>query len=425
MENLSFDERLIREHTPEPLEGHTVVVLEQVGQQGERLHSVIPPGGKPPRPGLLAWMLGTKRFFAFAVEASPERHLAFPEHVVMADHVHEFDLLFDLHYHASDPSAVAANRNKDPLARIRRKAAEIVRREVSRLEWGEVWSGFQGAGERIVAVCIPELRTFAAPYGISINALYLTERMPEGATRVSRHELENQQTAAIAESDARRDVSITGSQEAVAIAQSDSAHRIEQNDLANILERAALKRAAHAATGTTRLQDEFVSAMAGAIQRVAGQLTTPEQFEELLGMKQTVLRALGNGASADAAAIPEGTAGGLFGNGGQVALPGGGTATAALPATTSTGRLGGLLAEVAAATQKVKNRNQRLALSSALLHLVADVLVDESGTAAAGSEHAERAASLIDVLAPAPSSQEADALRRLADPETLHELLDY
>ncbi|MBV9108460.1 MAG: hypothetical protein JO306_03510 [Gemmatimonadetes bacterium] len=369
-------------------------------------------------------MLGTKRFFAFAVEASPERHLAFPEHVVMADHVNEFDLLFDLHYYASDPAAVAGNRNKDPLGRVRRKAAEIVRREVSRLDWGEVWGGFQGAGERIVAVCIPELRTFAAPYGIAINALYLTERMSEFATRPIRHDLENKQAAAIAESDARRDVSITGSREAVTIAQSDSAHRVEQNELANILQGAALKRAAHAATGTTLLQDEFVSAMAGAIQRVAGQLTTPEQFEELLVMKQTVLRALGNG-SGDAPAIPEGAASGLFGNGAHAALPGGGMATAALPATTSAGRLGGLLAEVAAATQKVKNRNQRLALSSALLHLVADVLVDETGSAAAGSEHADRATSLIDVLAPAPSSQEADALRRLADPEHLHELLDY
>lgn len=423
MANLSFEERLIREHTPEPLEGHTVVVLERVGEQGERLHSVIPAGGKPPRPGLLAWMMGTKRFFAYAVEASPERHLSFPEHVVMADHVNEFDLLFDLHYHVSDPAAVAANRNKDPLGRIRRKAAEIVRREVSRLDWGEVWGGFPGAGERIVDICLSELRTFAAPYGIAINALYLTERMPEGATRVSRHELENQRAAAIADSNARRDVSITGAQEAVAIAQTDSAHRIEQNELANILERAALKRAAHAAMGTTRLQDEFVSAMAGAIERVAGQLTTPEQFDELLGMKQTVLRALGNGP----AAVPGSSDGAaaVFGNGAHTALPDAPTVTAALPASNSSGRLAGLLTELAAATQKVKNRNQRLALSSSLLHLVADVLVDESGTAAAESEHANRAASLIEALAPAPSGHESEVLRRLADAGHLHEVLDY
>src|SRR5688572_17898075 len=103
MKNLTFDEKLIREHRAEPLEGHTVVVLERVGDAGEKFHSLLEPGARRPRPGLLAMFLGRPNlYFAYAVDATSSRPLVFTQHVAMSERGREFHLQFTLWYRVSD-----------------------------------------------------------------------------------------------------------------------------------------------------------------------------------------------------------------------------------------------------------------------------------------------------------------------------------
>src|SRR5215216_3063593 len=101
MSNQTFEERLVRDHPAEPLEGHNVVVFERVGESGEKYRTILPPG-TPLKRGLLERLWPQGRFFAIAVDASPDLHLDVNQHVVLEDEeAHRFDLLLDLYYSVS------------------------------------------------------------------------------------------------------------------------------------------------------------------------------------------------------------------------------------------------------------------------------------------------------------------------------------
>jgi esterase/lipase superfamily enzyme len=186
MSNLTFDEKLIREHTPEPLEGHTVVVLERVGDLGEKFHSLLEPGAERPRRGLLFFLRKPDTYFAFAVDASRSRSLSFTEHVVMEDRPHELDLHFSLWYRVVDPQLLVATRESDPLQRVRSHVAEVVTREIAELPWSEVWHSFRATSESVVCSTLAKLKSFARDYGISIASLRLRAKLPASATEVER-----------------------------------------------------------------------------------------------------------------------------------------------------------------------------------------------------------------------------------------------
>lgn len=131
MNNLTFEEGLIRAHRIEPLEGHTVVVLERVGDAGERFHSLLEPGTAPPRNGLRRSFGTPARYFAFAVDASKARLLDFTEQVEMAEGAQAFEVHFSLFYRVSDPKLLVTVRNSDPLQRVRRQVADVVIGEVA------------------------------------------------------------------------------------------------------------------------------------------------------------------------------------------------------------------------------------------------------------------------------------------------------
>jgi hypothetical protein len=96
----------------------------------------------------------------------------------------------------------------------------------------------------------------------------------------------------------------------------------------------------------------------------------------------------------------------------------------ALPASTGSGGLPAVLQDVVGATRIVHGRTQRQALRAALLHLAAELLVDDVGDGAATLRYAERARNAIAALSPAPGGGELDALKALADPERLRDRLE-
>ncbi|HEU4559115.1 MAG TPA: alpha/beta hydrolase [Longimicrobium sp.] len=172
---------------PEPLEGHTVVVLERIGDAGEKFHSALEPGAKRPRPGLIASILGPpNHYFAFAVDATSSRPLVFTQHVAMAERGSEFHLQFTLWYRVADPRTLVSVRASDPLEHVRRKVAEVVSEEVAELTWATVLDSFRSAGEVVVAQTLPELQAFAHEYGIAINSLQLKAKLPSEATKTER-----------------------------------------------------------------------------------------------------------------------------------------------------------------------------------------------------------------------------------------------
>ncbi len=387
MSNQTFEERLVRDHPAEPLEGHNVVVFERVGEAGEKFRTILPPG-TPLKRGLLERLWPQGRFFAVAVDASPDLHLDVSQHVVLEDEeAHRFDLLLDLYYSVSDPHLLASLRNRDPLGLVAERARQVVGRDVRQLQWTEVVFGFAVSAQEVLRHRLPELRNFAAAYGIALRTVEIGRLLPEEATRPAAEE--------------ERELDKIARGERVTVAGMDSARRI--GDAANLhtLGGADMDAAAQDVRDAARIRAAAVDGRIRAIGAVAGEVSTPDEF-----------RAVFQGGIQ-----PGGAPGATPG-----LLPGTGTSpTAAL--TAGTGGLSALLQQVVAATQNVSGSGRRLELRSALLHLVAEVLLEDLGEPAVRTRYAERARQLFASLERSLVPHELDTLRALSDPAELERSL--
>ncbi|HEX9938233.1 MAG TPA: hypothetical protein VGB15_13955 [Longimicrobium sp.] len=387
MSNQTFEERLARDYPAEPLEGHNVVVFERVGESGEKYRTILPPG-TPLKRGLLERLWPQGRFFAVAVDASPELHLDVNQHVVLDDEeAHRFDLLLDLYYSVSDPHLLASLRNRDPLGLLAERARQVIGRDVKQLRWTEIVFGFAVSAQEILRHRLPELRTFAAAYGLALRTVEVGRLLPEEATRPA--------------ADEERELDRIRRGERVTVAGMDSARRI--SDAANLhtLGSAEMDAAAQEVRDAARIRAAAVDGRVHAIGAVSGEISTPDEFRAVFQ-------------------------GGIHSGGAPGATPGilpgpGASPTAAL--TAGAGGLSALLQQVVSATQNVSGSGKRLELRSALLHLVAEVLLEELGEPAVRTRYAERARQLFAPLERTLVPHELDALRALSDPVELERSL--
>src|SRR5437764_4270709 len=103
MENLTFVHKIVKLHTIDPLEGHTVVVIEKIGEAGEEFRFEIEPGQRVPKTAadLFRWLRGGRgrdRYFAYAVTNNQELRLKYTAPVKMDDQAHTFTLIVNLGY---------------------------------------------------------------------------------------------------------------------------------------------------------------------------------------------------------------------------------------------------------------------------------------------------------------------------------------
>lgn len=366
MSNLTFDHRLLKEHTPEPLEGHAVVVFERVGEAGDEFHSVLLPGAAPVKPGLALPFFKRAEYFAYAADTSPERHLDFNESMRLADHVSEFRVVFNLAYAVADARALARARTADPLRKVRDQVRVVVKREVEQLPWQAVWEAFPQHARMVVDGCMEELREFARTYGITLRSLRLSVRLPE---------------------------------------------RMEA-DLTTV-NSAPLKRAVRQVEGVAEIEKAMYGSAVESVQK--GDLNSArEMIGHIPGFHPGAITAAGgwNGGP------------GALGVQHPALAPGAFNPDRALPAATGAGGLAAVLGDVVAATDGVRGRGQLRGLRSALLHLVAEMLVDDLGDGSGTTGAARRARDAVERLDPSPGAAEIEALLELADADRLRRRLE-
>lgn len=387
MSNQTFEERLARDWPAEPLEGHNVVVFERVGECGEKFRTILSPG-TPLKRGLLERLWPQGRFFAVAVDASPDLHLDIGQHVVLEDgEAHRFDLVLDLYYSVGDPHLVASLRSRDPLGVVAERARQVIARDVKQLQWTEIVFGFAASAQEVLRHRLPELRAFAARYGIALRSLEMGRLLPEEATQGAR------QTEA--------DLDRISRDERVGMAKMESARRMSDAENLHTLGAADMDAAARDVRDTARIRAAAVDGRVHAMGVVAGEISTPDEFRAVF---QGSIHP--GGAPAAAPAPPPGSG----------VSPGGALAAGA-------GGLSALLQQVVSATQIVSGSVRRLELRSALLHLVAEVLLEDLGEPAVRARYAERARQLFATLERGLVPHELDALRALSDPAELERSL--
>ncbi|HYR10421.1 MAG TPA: hypothetical protein VEQ60_21785 [Longimicrobium sp.] len=386
MSNLTLDENLIRPHKPEPLEGHTVVVLERVGEEGEKFHSLLEPGAERPRQGLIAYLLGKPNvYFAFAVDASKHRALSFSEQVEMAERPHNLELHFSLWYRAADPELLVASRTTDPLARVRRKVAEVITEEMAELPWDDVRHAFRAASSSVVSGTLPELKSFARDYGIAITSITLRGKFPPGAIAADTeiHAVREKGRVVRARMEVGEDL---------------------KNHRSNLRrENAGRDEEDRADAARREFQDMYVREMkdrvGGLIREAPGIVELGDLQRGISGMTGLLGHPSSNGPAAIGA-----------GNGHpQPVLPPGGSG---LPA---------VLAELVTLTQ-LSNDGQTRLVRGSLLHVVAEVVAnDSSQVSAALADYARQARTAITDAS--PPADRLQALRALADPQQLRQRL--
>jgi len=387
MSNHTFEERLVKDHPAEPLEGHNVVVFERVGEAGEKFRTILPPG-TPLKRGLLERLWPQGRYFAVAVDASPDLHLDVREHVVLEDEeAHRFDLLLDLYYAVRDPHLLASLRNRDPLGLVGQRARQVIGRDVRQLQWTEIVYGFAVSAQEVLGRRLTELKDFAAGYGLALRTVEVGRLLPEEATRPAAEE--------------ERELDKISRGERVSVAGMDSARRIADAANLHTLGGAEMDAAAQDVRDAARIRAAAVDGRVRAIGAVAGEVSTPDEF-----------RAVFQGSI-----HPGGAPGARPGM-----LPGPGTPPTATLAA-GTGGLSALLQQVVSATQNVSGSGKRLELRSALLHLVAEVLLEDLGEPAVRTRYADRARQLFAPVERSLAPHELDALRALSDPAELEQSL--
>jgi hypothetical protein len=386
MSNRTYEERLVKDHPAEPLEGHNVVVFERVGKAGEKFLTILPPG-TPLKRGLLG-LVRQPRYFAVAVDASADLHLDVREHVVLEDdEAHSFELLLDLYYSVSDPRLLAGYRDGDPLGRLGRRARQAIGRDLAQLQWTEIVYAFGVSVQEVLRHRLPGLKAFAAGYGIALRTVEVGRLLPEVYTAPAAR------TAAELDQISRS--------ERVDLARMEAARRIGDARNLHALGSADMDAAAQDVRDTARVRAAVVDGRVHAVGRVAGDVSTPDEF-----------RAVFQGGiqpGPDPFAAPETLPG--FAPEGPTALP---------PAT---GGLLALLHQVVSATQSVGGPETRLELRSALLHLVAEVLLEDRAEEEVRARYAERARQLFAPLDQSLVPHELAALRALSDPRELERSL--
>jgi hypothetical protein len=344
MSNLTFDENLVRECSAEPLEGHTVVVLERVGEKGEKFHSLLEPGADPLRQNPFSGLFGKPNVYpAYAVDMSRGRSLEFTEHVQMAERVHDFDLHFSLWYRVGDPQLLVATRTSDPLGRVRKQVAEVVAEEMAEQPWGDVWNAFRATSESVVARTAAELRTFARDYGLTIVTLRLRATFPDKT-------LQNVKDIYAIEADER-----------VKKAQLDAERNVETHR-SNLLHENAERDA------VDRAEAAWQEVQKKMVERYVELIGTAGSVEDLHDIQ---MRVFGGGGGPFGAVGPQGR------NGTAAVGAGNRHAQHTLPPAGGNG-LAGILADLVTFTECHEDGKCRL-LRSRLLHVVA-VAVGEDST---------------------------------------------
>ena len=201
--NLTLKSEIVRPVTEvNPVPGHDLVVFEQVGTDGHRFHSLVPPD-RGMRKGLLG-MLGLTNFVAYAVTQDSDLRYEFTRDVTTWDQAGSFTLRCTLTFGVSDPKLLVEQLARDPLKRLERMAGDLFANAASRVDWTtienqglaferQVLSSQSVDAAGVQASNLTLLHKFAAGRGFKLRDVHLSVIFPPEFGEVIRRQREEKQ----------------------------------------------------------------------------------------------------------------------------------------------------------------------------------------------------------------------------------------
>lgn len=369
--NLTFMQNIIRVHTPDALEGHTVVVLEKMGAAGEIFRYQLTPGQIPPKrplnlPELFKGDHSGPAYLAFAVTDNNELRTSTTVDVKTDDQKHSFSVTIQIAFKVANARLLVARRDDDPVQQMKEETASVIAQGLARKSWAEIRQSFRDIEKEIVPKVIPALRRFADSYGLGVETLALGCHLSEQDMRLIEQE-----------------------------AEADLATERQKIALRQAIALRPLQAKANAQTRQDRVFEAAADAAAQAIRNVPGSIHT---VAELVKSFETFVRYSGNGGEELAQRLIEETAASNTGMNGNAAL----------------------IADALAQIAKLScGFTQKRMAQSAVLHLIAELLLEDPD-----SQTVDRYRKSIEAMSgPANPANQIEALERFADTEWLREQL--
>lgn len=391
MENLTLAQKIIKPHTIDPLEGHTVVVIEKIGEAGEEFRFEIEPGQRVPRTALdlFRWLRGGRardRYFAYAVTNNQELRQKYSAPVRMEGQAHSFNLVINLAYAVAEPRLLVTRRNDDPVRQLRDEVAAALRRELARRSWLSIRAEFQELETEIVALTRERLQRFASGYGLQLTQLSASCELDE----VDFLDLKDTETIELQKGMVQRRgdldrVKVAQESKTVAL-KSDLEHdealrHLKHADELSTLDRLQqlqgrnLKLAFDANLRADGMHAAMLEAAQKAILTIGTSIHTPNDLLQAFNAMRTI----------------SAQSGGLMEGGAATALPG----SAMLGLTAGQGGAGPLIAEMLSRTEQFGwERAPKQRLQSAMLHLIAELLLNGDSTKAMLEQYSSRIADI-------------------------------
>jgi hypothetical protein len=377
MENLTMQEKVFKHHEGlDPVEGYDLVIFERIGASGEEVRVVIKTGNRF-QPKSNWFGLGQQRnYFAIAVSLDREKSFSFSEHFTLDDHIHEFDLTFRLKYCVVNSETVAKRRHDDPLRMIRDEVIEVISRCVVPTEWDEIRYRFREFERKLIGETKQELDTYSDYLGFSVKLVTLNIRLPEEETKLDRfrdssaRDRDLHRIKADADRDKIRDSNKTDD------LRRDYEHNRHLKDAdyeADLLDKKydndirlmSKKDLLHKFDGQIKLRDTLIDASSAALHGVGENINTPGELLEGFNAAHQMLSSGGGVGSSQPGDAPS-----------EMLLSGGGPGRRAIAAGEQN------WAEMVTSDLIEINGwryqfEQKRALSSAILHIVAEALLDD------------------------------------------------
>jgi hypothetical protein len=156
-----------------PREGWAVVVFEQLGDDGREFRAVLQPGERfPVKKG--RFLSPAPSYVAYAVTKDENLRLEFTRRITHNGQADEFDLTFNVSYLVDNPRTLAEHLNSDPLKRLQDEIKQAVERAVFGMDWSWIEKHFQQVEEEVLGEdsrVLKRIKEFAASLGISIVSI--------------------------------------------------------------------------------------------------------------------------------------------------------------------------------------------------------------------------------------------------------------
>lgn len=189
--SLTLKENVIKGHTGlDSLPDCAVAVFEKLPKGGESFFKLLQPGERFRIP----FWVSAQKYFAVAVNQSFLSY-SFEEEVTMDDGIHTFTLMFHLKYKVANPQRVAELREQDPLRKLRNEIAHVIGRSCARRRWEMVKDRFRDLEVLVMESEKGRLRQYATALGLDISSIELDKRLPREAleTKEAREKAEREQ----------------------------------------------------------------------------------------------------------------------------------------------------------------------------------------------------------------------------------------